>query len=32
LLPITGPIAILTWMAMVIAGAVLCRRLRPNQR
>ena len=32
MLPITGPIAILTWMAMVIAGAVLCRRLRPNQR
>jgi phytol kinase len=32
LLPITGPIAILLWMAMVIAGAVLCRRLRPNQR
>jgi phytol kinase len=32
LLSITGPIAILTWMAMVIAGAVLCRRLRPNQR
>jgi phytol kinase len=32
LLSITGPIAILLWMAMVIAGAVLCRRLRPNQR
>jgi phytol kinase len=32
LLPITGPIAILLWMAMVVAGAVLCRRLRPNQR
>jgi phytol kinase len=32
LLSITGPIAILTWMAMVTAGAVLCRRLRPNQR
>ena len=32
MLPITGPIAILIWMAMVIAGAVLCRRLRPNQR
>lgn len=32
MLPITGPIAILLWMAMVIAGAVLCRRLRPNQR
>jgi phytol kinase len=32
LLSITGPIAILTWMAMVIAGAVLCRRVRPNQR
>ncbi|QNI66087.1 diacylglycerol/polyprenol kinase family protein [Synechococcus sp. A15-44] len=32
MLSITGPIAILTWMAMVIAGAVLCRRLRPNQR
>jgi len=32
LLSITGPIAILTWMAMVVAGAVLCRRLRPNQR
>jgi len=32
LLSITGPIAILTWMVMVIAGAVLCRRLRPNQR
>jgi len=32
LLPITGPIAILIWMAMVIAGAVLCRRVRPNQR
>ena len=32
MLPITGPIAILTWMAMVVAGAVLCRRLRPNQR
>ena len=32
MLPITGPIAILLWMAMVTAGAVLCRRLRPNQR
>ena len=32
MLPITGPIAILIWMAMVTAGAVLCRRLRPNQR
>ena len=32
MLPITGAIAILLWMAMVIAGAVLCRRLRPNQR
>jgi phytol kinase len=32
LLSITGPIAILTWMAMVVAGAVFCRRLRPNQR
>ena len=32
MLSITGPIAILLWMAMVIAGAVLCRRLRPNQR
>ena len=32
MLPITGPIAILLWMAMVVAGAVLCRRLRPNQR
>jgi len=32
LLSITGPIAILLWMAMVVAGAVLCRRLRPNQR
>ena len=32
MLSITGPIAILIWMAMVIAGAVLCRRLRPNQR
>ena len=32
MLPITGPIAILTWMAMVVAGAMLCRRLRPNQR
>ena len=32
MLPITGPIAILIWMAMVVAGAVLCRRLRPNQR
>jgi len=32
LLSITGPIAILTWKVMVIAGAVLCRRLRPNQR
>lgn len=32
MLSITGPIAILTWMAIVIAGAVLCRRLRPNQR
>jgi len=32
LLSITGLIAILTWMAMVVAGAVLCRRLRPNQR
>ncbi|MGA0291022.1 MAG: diacylglycerol/polyprenol kinase family protein [Synechococcus sp.] len=32
MLSITGPIAILTWMAMVIAGAVLCRRLRPKQR
>jgi len=32
LLSITGPIAILIWMAMVTAGAVLCRRLRPNQR
>ncbi|WP_115131405.1 diacylglycerol/polyprenol kinase family protein [Synechococcus sp. N26] len=32
MLSITGPIAILTWMVMVIAGAVLCRRLRPNQR
>ena len=32
MLPITGPIAILLWMAMVIAGAVLCRRPRPNQR
>ena len=28
----TGPIAILIWMAMVTAGAVSCRRLRPNQR
>ena len=32
MLSITGPIAILLWMAMVVAGAVLCRRLRPNQR
>ena len=32
MLSITGPIAILIWMAMVTAGAVLCRRLRPNQR
>ena len=32
MLSITGPIAILTWMAIVVAGAVLCRRLRPNQR
>ena len=32
MLSITGPIAILTWMVMVIAGAVLCRRVRPNQR
>ena len=32
MLSITGPIAILLWMAMVIAGAVLCRRLRPNRR
>ncbi|WP_114988789.1 diacylglycerol/polyprenol kinase family protein [Synechococcus sp. N19] len=32
MLSITGLIAILTWMAMVVAGAVLCRRLRPNQR
>ena len=32
MLSITGPIAILIWMAMVVAGAVLCRRLRPNQR
>ena len=32
MLPITGPIAILIWMAMVTAGALLCRRLRPNQR
>ena len=32
MLPITGPIAILLWMAMVVAVAVLCRRLRPNQR
>ena len=32
MLSITGTIAILTWMAMVIAGAMLCRRLRPNQR
>ena len=32
MLSITGPIAILTWMALVLAGAVLCRRLRPNQR
>ncbi len=32
MLSITGLIAILTWMAMVTAGAVLCRRLRPNQR
>ena len=32
MLSITGPIAILLWMAMVTAGAVLCRRLRPNQR
>ena len=28
----TGPIAILIWMAMVTAGAVSCRRLRPNQQ
>ena len=32
MLSFTGPIAILIWMAMVTAGAVLCRRLRPNQR
>ncbi|MCB4399596.1 diacylglycerol/polyprenol kinase family protein [Synechococcus sp. MU1625] len=32
MLSITGPIAILCWMAMVTAGAVLCRRLHPNQR
>ena len=32
LLSFTGPIAILIWMAMVTAGAVLCRRLRPNKR
>ena len=32
MLSFTGPIAILLWMAMVTAGAVLCRRLRPNQR
>ncbi|WP_115161006.1 diacylglycerol/polyprenol kinase family protein [Synechococcus sp. UW86] len=32
MLSITGPIAILTWMAMVVVGAVFCRRLRPNQR
>ena len=32
MLSFTGPIAILLWMAMVVAGAVLCRRLRPNQR
>ena len=32
MLPITGAIAILLGMAMVVAGAVLCRRLRPNQR
>ena len=32
MLSFTGPIAILIWMAMVTAGAVLCRRLRPNQQ
>ena len=32
MLSFTGAIAILIWMAMVTAGAVLCRRLRPNQR
>ena len=32
MLSITGTIAILLWMAMVTAGAVLCRRLQPNQR
>ena len=32
MLSFTGPIVILIWMAMVVAGAVLCRRLRPNQR
>ena len=32
MLSFIGPIAILIWMAMVTAGAVLCRRLRPNQR
>ena len=32
MLSITGPIAILLWLAMVTASAVLCRRLRPKQR
>ena len=32
MLSITGLIAILLWMAMVTASAVLCRQLRPNQR
>ena len=32
MLAFTGPIAILLWMAMVTVGAVVCRRLRPNQR
>ena len=32
MLSFTGAIAILIWMAMVTAGAGVCRRLRPNQR